>query len=146
MAGYCPIGTLPVKRAFAHQGMDLEIVTTKPLPMPAKRKQHPAPEFLRKWRLSKNLTLEQVGNIIGVGSQAVHKWEVGKTPLNYETLKLLASAYQTDVAGLLFDPDDPVMSERVKRAVDVLKKIPSCSVETWLAAGQAMAPEITSEK
>ena len=114
--------------------------------MPAKKPIRPAPAFLRKWRLYRCLTLEQVGNIVGVGFQAVHKWEVGKTPVDIETLKLLASAYNTTVAGLMGDPADPVMSERAQQAIAILKSLPSDKAEVWLQTGLAMAPAKPPEK
>ena len=84
--------------------------------------------------------MEQAANMVGVGPQAVHKWEMGKTPLEYETLKLLAAAYGTTVIGLLGDPADPVMSDRVRQAIELLKILPSDKAETWLRTGAAMAP------
>ena len=108
--------------------------------MPAAKPRRPAPDFLRKWRLFRALTLEQVANIVGVGPQAVHKWEVGKSPVEYETLKLLAAAYNTTVVGLLGDPADPALSDRVRQAVELLKILPSDRADIWLKTGEAMAP------
>lgn len=107
--------------------------------MPAKKPSRPAPVTLRKWRLHRGLTLEQVGNIVGKGAQAVHKWEVGKTPVDLETLKLLAQAYETSPDALLHDPADEALIARMSEAYRLLKTLPSQEVETWLATGRAMA-------
>lgn len=106
--------------------------------MPAKKPARPAPAFLRKWRLHRSLTLEQVGNIVGKGAQAVHKWEVGKTPVDLETLKLLAQAYETTPDALLFDPADDSLAQRMRAAHDVLKTLPPEDAESWIAVGRAM--------
>lgn len=106
--------------------------------MPAKKPTRPAPASLRKWRLHRSLTLEQVGNIVGKGAQAVHKWEVGKTPVDLETLKLLAQAYETTPDALLFDPADEGMAKRMRAAHDVLKTLPPEDAESWLTVGRAM--------
>lgn len=106
--------------------------------MPAKKPSRPAPTSLRKWRLHRSLTLEQVGNIVGKGAQAVHKWEVGKTPVDIETLKLLAQAYETTPDALLFDPTDEGLAQRMRAAHDVLKTLPAEEAESWLSVGRAM--------
>ena len=106
--------------------------------MPAKKPARPAPAFLRKWRLHRSLTLEQVGNIVGKGAQAVHKWEVGKTPVDLETLKLLAQAYETTPDALLFDPADDGLAQRMRAAHAVLKTLPPEDAESWIAVGRAM--------
>jgi transcriptional regulator with XRE-family HTH domain len=85
------------------------------------------------------LTLEQVGNIVGKGTQAVHKWETGKTPVDLDTLKLLARAYDATPGALLHDPADEALIRRMEEAYALLKTIPSEDVDTWLATGRAMA-------
>lgn len=117
--------------AFAHQSDDGG--------MPARKPDRPAPTTLRKWRLHRRLTLEQVGNILGKGTQAVHKWETGKTPVDIETLKLLARAYETTPDALLFDPADEDLISRMRAAHEVLKSLPSDQAESWLSVGRAMA-------
>lgn len=107
--------------------------------MPAKKPSRPAPATLRKWRLHRSLTLEHVGNIVGKGAQAVHKWDVGKTPVDLETLKLLAAAYDTSPGALLHDPADEALIRGMEEAYGLLKTLPSQDVETWLATGRAMA-------
>lgn len=106
--------------------------------MPAKKPARQPPTTLRKWRLHRSLTLEQVGNIVGKGAQAVHKWEVGKTPVDLETLKLLAQVYETTPDALLFDPADDSLAQRMRAAHDVLKTLPPEDAESWIAVGRAM--------
>ena len=108
--------------------------------MPAKKRPREAPATLRKWRLHRGLTLEQVGNIFGVGPQAVHKWETGKTPVDLETIKLLARIYETTPDALLHDPADAPLAERLQRAYEVLKGLPAEQADQWLGVGAAMKP------
>ena len=113
--------------------------------MPARKPPRPAPDFLRRWRLYRDMTLEQVGNLIGVGPQAVHKWETGKTPVELETLKLLARAYGTSTAGLLFDLEDPAISDQVRQAVEIIKALRPETRDLWIASGKAMTPKLGSD-
>jgi transcriptional regulator with XRE-family HTH domain len=124
---------------FAHPVMDAGVSEGEHDDMPAKKPARPAPTTLRKWRLHSRLTLEQVGNIVGKGAQAVHKWETGKTPVDIETLKLLAQAYGTSAGALLHDPADEALIRRMEEAYGLLKTIPADDVETWLATGRALA-------
>ena len=98
-----------------------------------------APTSLRRWRDHRGLTLEQVGNIVGVGPQAVHKWEQGKTPVNLETLRLLAQVYETTPSELLFDPADAETHKRMQRAYEVLRSLPADHADRWLDVGRIMA-------
>ena len=111
------------------------------LAMPAAKKPaRTAPLTVRQWREHRGLTLEQVANIIGVGAQAVHKWETGKTPLEIEKLKLLAKIYDTTPDALLYPPDEGELVEQMRRAHDILKKLPRDSAERWLGVGEEMKP------
>lgn len=91
--------------------------------------------------------MEQVGQRIGevsnreaVGGQTVHKWEVGKTPVDLDTLKLLAQIYDTTPDALLYDPSEGHIVERMRRAHSVLKALPDDRAEQWLGVGEAMSP------
>lgn len=78
--------------------------------------------------------------MIGVGGQTVHKWEVEKTPVELETLKLLARCYGTTPDALLFDPADDALVAKMRRAHSVLLNMPSDKADQWLGVGEAMAP------
>lgn len=119
--------------------MDAARGRTHDAAMPAKKPLREAPTTLRKWRLFRGLTLEQVGNIVGVGPQAVHKWEVGKSPVDLDILKLLAQAYGTSPEALLMEPHQGSLVERMRRAHEVLTKLPADQAEQWLGVGAVMA-------
>jgi hypothetical protein len=141
MGGSLPNGHFARQAIFAHRHIEQSLDLTDRVPMPARQQPRSAPDFLRKWRVHKSLTLEQVATIVGVGPQAVHKWETGKTPVTLETLRLLASAYGTTPAALLFDPEDPSVSDQVRAAVEVMEKLPPETRALWLASGKAMVPK-----
>lgn len=109
--------------------------------MPAKKPPRSAPTFLKKWRLSRRLTLEQVGNMLGVGSQAVHKWEAGKTPVDLDRLRQLAEIYETTTDALLFDPVEGELVQKMREAYFILRKLPAEDAAKWLGVGEAMTGE-----
>lgn len=94
---------------------------------------------IKRWREFRGLTLEQVGNKLGIGGQAVHKWEAGKTPLTVEKLRLLAEIYGTTPDALLYDPAQADLVERMKRAYELLKRMPSGSADKWLGLGEDLS-------
>ena len=98
-------------------------------------------ETLRAWRNMRGLTLEQVGNILGVGPQAVHKWETGKTPVDLKRLRQLAEIYGTTADAILFAPTEGELVERMRQAHHILTNLPPDKAADWLSVGQAMAPE-----
>ena len=85
------------------------------------------------------MTLEQVGNMIGKGPQAIHKWETGKVPVTLDNLKLLAEAYGTEPARLLAMPDEGELVERLARAQAVLLAMEAERTERWLGMGEDLA-------
>lgn len=109
--------------------------------MPAKQlAERPAASTLKRWRLHRGLTQEQVANKMGVGPQAVHKWEAGKTPVDIEKLRLLAEIYETTPDALLYDPMEGQLIEKMRRAYQVLSRLSPTSAEKWLGVGEDMLP------
>ena len=56
-------------------------------------------EQIKKYRIQKNYTQEKLGNLIGVTTQAVSKWERGGTP-DAEILPKLADALEVSIDAL----------------------------------------------
>ena len=56
-------------------------------------------EQIKKYRNQKNFTQEKLGNLIGVTTQAVSKWERGGTP-DAEILPRLADALEVSIDAL----------------------------------------------
>jgi transcriptional regulator with XRE-family HTH domain len=67
-----------------------------------------APTFIRAWRQSKNMSLEQLAARIPMDKGNLSKVERGILPYNQEMLERIADALGTDPASLLMrDPSDP---------------------------------------
>ena len=63
-------------------------------------------EIIRKQRLTKGLTQEQVANYLGVSAPAVNKWEKGTSYPDITLLPPLARLLGTDLNTLLSFQDD----------------------------------------
>lgn len=63
---------------------------------------------LKNLRLSQGLTLEEVGNAVGVGKSTVRKWETGDIAnMRRDKIAKLASALHTTPAYIMGWTDDP---------------------------------------
>lgn len=66
------------------------------------------PTFIRQWRDKKEMTLEEVGEVVGLSHAQLGRIERGLQPYNQELLEALAELFGTDPASLLMrDPTDP---------------------------------------
>lgn len=114
--------------------------------MPQKRAPVKPQPTLKAWRLSLGLKLEQVGNMIGVSAQAVHKWEAGKVPVTLENLALLAKAFGTSPTNLLFYPNEAALEEKFRRAHAVLSAIDPEKADRWLSMGEDLSSASDTKK
>jgi transcriptional regulator with XRE-family HTH domain len=72
------------------------------------QKQRFHPTFIRSWRTSKNMSLEQLAARIPMDKGNLSKVERGILPYNQEMLERIADALGTDPASLLMrNPTDP---------------------------------------
>lgn len=131
---------------FSSQRMEAADGKRNNSPMPAPKKTAAAQPTLRAWRSYKKLTLEDVAAKIGVGPQAIHKWETGKVPITLDNLRLLAEAYGIKVGSLLLNPEESELAERLHRAQNVLLSLPAEKVERWLGMGEDLAEMIDPDK
>ena len=69
---------------------------------------------IKKYRMAKNITQEQLGQLVGVTTQAVSKWERGGTP-DAELLPSLADALGVNVDALFGREDKSLVSELVRK-------------------------------
>ena len=64
--------------------------------------------FVRQWRESRGLTLEQLAERVGVTHATISRLERGLTPYQQPLLEEIAEALNTDVASLLMrNPEEP---------------------------------------
>ena len=59
------------------------------------------PENLKKYRILKNLTQEDVAGYLGITAQSVSKWERGETYPDITFLPALANIFETSVDLLI---------------------------------------------
>lgn len=60
-------------------------------------------ENLRRLRKERNLSQEQLSEMLNVSRQAISKWESNKTYPDIENLMLLRNIFNTTLDDLLFD-------------------------------------------
>jgi transcriptional regulator with XRE-family HTH domain len=63
----------------------------------------------KRRRAELGLTLSQVGQLVGVDRDVIHRWEQGtREPRNAKTLRLYAKALQVDPGELVAEPEPEV--------------------------------------
>ena len=96
---------------------------------------------LKDLRLQKGMTLEQVGDIVGVGKSTVRKWETGMIAnMKRDKIALLAQALGTTPAYLMGweedkkenTPEDIKLSEGEKVLIDLFRKLPDEAQKMYL--------------
>jgi len=90
---------------------------------------------LSAWRKKKDLSQEQVGNILGIDKSTVHRWETGKRAMDLTDLQRLAETYGIDPVALLMSPDDAELAARLSKAKSILEHISAEAADRWLATG-----------
>lgn len=88
---------------------------------------------IKTLRLSKGLTLEQVGDAVGVGKSTVRKWETGMIAnMKRDKIAALANVLGTTPAYLMgwkedeqkSSPTEPQLSEGEKVLLDLFNRVP----------------------
>lgn len=75
------------------------MVRKKVIPRPKKRLY--GPHYLRQWREKKNMTLEQVGESVGISHAQLGRIERRVQKYNQELLERLAELYGVSTASLI---------------------------------------------
>ena len=87
---------------------------------------------IRQLRMERDMTLEQVAVIVGVGKSTVRKWETGMIAnMKRDKIALLAKALSTTPAFLMGWDDDnapPIVEQQVTKEeqmlLDLFRKVP----------------------
>jgi transcriptional regulator with XRE-family HTH domain len=96
-------------------------------------------QFLRIWRKSKNLTLEQLAERLQNAISTVSGWETGRRTMDMEDLRKLALTYGVHPAALLMDPDEANgQISRMQRAAGLASAMNETQADRWLAVGESM--------
>ena len=96
--------------------------------------------FLRAWRKSRKLTLEQLANLIGSKVSTIQGWEVGTRDMDLKDLQKLAEFYGVPAAALLEAPPGSADMERLRRAARIVRDAPAEVAEDWLRMGERLTP------
>ena len=81
--------------------------------------------FISRKRKSKNLTQEQLAEILGVSNKTISKWETGKCMPDYAIVKNLCETLEITVAELMDGEDADQKSVRTydnKQIMDLLRR------------------------
>ena len=106
---------------------------------------------LKELRLKKGMTLEQVGEIVGVGKSTVRKWETGMIAnMKRDQIALLAKALGTTPAYLMgwedkkSSPDDK-LTEEEKMFLALFRQIPVEQQQVFLEMGRVFANSLKKD-
>ena len=110
---------------------------------------------IKTLRLSKGLTLEQVGDAVGVGKSTVRKWETGMIAnMKRDKIAAIANVLGTTPAYLMgwkeepeakHTPTEQQLSEGDKEILEVFRLIPEEERKALLAMGRAYANSLKKD-
>lgn len=79
---------------------------------------------IRKLRLEKGMTQSELGELLGVKKAAVQKWESGQVQnLKQSTVKSLCEIFDKNPVVFIFDTQELLNSETIKRQVSLIEQI-----------------------
>jgi transcriptional regulator with XRE-family HTH domain len=71
-------------------------------------------EYIREKRKAMGLTQEQLGEMIGVTSKTISKWENGESETTHDNYKKLADVLKTHLSEIMAGKDMDELSEEKK--------------------------------
>lgn len=95
-------------------------------------------QHLRAWRHYRNMTLEQVGNIVGKKHTTVSRWEQGTMKLSTADLVSLAQIYGATPSQLIAPPEAAEMVATLDRTQRIVDGMEPDTLEQWLAIGERL--------
>ena len=95
-------------------------------------------KHLRAWRLYRNMTLEQVANIVGKKHTSVGRWERGVMKLTTDDLAELARIYQATPTQLMGPPETAGLVATLDRAQTIIEGMDREALEQWLSIGEKL--------
>ena len=110
---------------------------------------------IKALRQEKNLTLEQVANVVGVGKSTVRKWETGMIAnMKRDKIALLAKALGTTPAYLMGwkevdekknSPSEPTLTEGEQMLLNLFRQIPEDQQRVFLEMGRVYANSLNKD-
>ena len=110
------------------------------------------PQKIKELRLQRGMTLEQVGDIVGVGKSTVRKWETGMIAnMKRDKIALLAKALGTTPAYLMGwnnadkqnTPDK--LTEGEELLLNLFRQIPEDQQKVFLEMGRVYANSLKKD-
>ena len=93
---------------------------------------------LRAWRESRKLTLEHVGNKLGVLHSTVQRWETANVMLQPATIRALAAIYECTPAELAFLPEHRERGQLMHRLLTAFGKLDDRDAEAAVGIVERM--------
>ena len=79
---------------------------------------------IRKLRLDKGMTQEELGALLGVKKAAVQKWESGQVQnLKQSTVKALCEIFDKNPVVFIFDTEELLNSDRIRHQISLIEQI-----------------------
>jgi transcriptional regulator with XRE-family HTH domain len=108
---------------------------------------------IKDLRLKNGMTLEQVGDIVGVGKSTVRKWETGMIAnMRRDKIALLAKALRTTPAYLMGWKDDKTnasdklqLTEGEELLLNLFRQIPEEQQKVFLEMGRVYANSLKKD-
>ena len=82
-------------------------------------------KFIAKLRKEKNMTQEQLGEVLGVTNKTISRWETGSYMPNIEMLQLLSQTFEVSINELIsgeYVPDDAFRKQADQNLISMVKE------------------------
>ena len=86
----------------------------------------------------RNLSQEQVANILAVNKSTIHRWETGARAVDLADLERLADIYSVDPIALLMAPGNVQLAADLTNAKAILTSRASDATRVWLEMGNKL--------
>ncbi len=96
-------------------------------------------EHLRAWRKRKGLSLDHIGNMLGLRATTIGRWEKKQVALTTADLGRLADLYSITVGQLIQHPDEADLVHTLERVQKALSGMSPDDIERWIALGESLS-------
>lgn len=87
-------------------------------------------KYLKKLRMEKGLTQEELGKMLGLQRSTINKWEMGKVAtLKRKTIKKLADIYNVPASSFITDDEPSINAVKIPVFASVAAGIPIEAIE-----------------
>lgn len=110
---------------------------------------------IKRLRLERGMTLEQVADIVGVGKSTVRKWETGMIAnMRRDKIALLAQALGTTPAYLMgwkekeqtVPPEEPKLTEGEEMLLGLFRQLPEEAQKMYLEVLRASLKNLSKDR